>query len=160
MNERIETIASIVTGYTHVNLTDIPADQWTALPGGLKRHPASIVAHITATNGASASALGRPAELPAGFVERFAPAALADDEVGYPEKDDLLGLLNNSRAHILGLLREASPEDLAQPTPIEQVREFLPTLGDLLSATVTTHEALHLGQISVWREQAGLPLPI
>ena len=41
--------------------------------------------------------------------------------------------------------------------PFDSMAETLPTLADLLSYLLSTHEAMHLGQLSAWRRQLGLP---
>jgi hypothetical protein len=42
------------------------------------------------------------------------------------------------------------------PTPIEEVRGFLPTLGDSFVFVMAAHENMHLGQLSAWRRVQGM----
>jgi hypothetical protein len=44
----------------------------------------------------------------------------------------------------------------SDPTPLEAVRGFLPTLGDCFVFVMAAHENMHLGQLSAWRRIQGL----
>jgi|GEM_PF-1780976 len=44
----------------------------------------------------------------------------------------------------------------AESTPIEEVRGFLPTLGDCFVFVMAGHENIHLGQLSAWRRVQGM----
>lgn len=43
-----------------------------------------------------------------------------------------------------------------QPTPLEAVRGFLPTLGESFVFVMAAHENVHLGQLSAWRRVQGM----
>jgi hypothetical protein len=44
----------------------------------------------------------------------------------------------------------------SEPTPIEEVRGFLPALGDSFVFVMAAHENMHLGQLSAWRRVQGM----
>lgn len=46
--------------------------------------------------------------------------------------------------------------EIPEPQPIEEVRGFLPTLGDSFVFVVAAHENMHLGQLSAWRRVQGM----
>ena len=48
------------------------------------------------------------------------------------------------------------PTHFPEPTPIEAVRGFLPTLGDCFVFVMAAHENIHLGQLSAWRRMQGM----
>jgi hypothetical protein len=40
------------------------------------------------------------------------------------------------------------------------MRKFAPRVGDAAVGIATTHEAIHLGQLSAWRLAMGMPLKV
>ena len=51
----------------------------------------------------------------------------------------------------------SSAEHLARPNPSGFFTKELPTTGDILAHLLTSHEGMHLGHLSNWRRQVGLP---
>lgn len=46
---------------------------------------------------------------------------------------------------------------LEGPTPNEDFRQIMPTLGNALVFILWAHEAVHVGQLTSWRKAMGLP---
>ena len=44
----------------------------------------------------------------------------------------------------------------SEPTPVEEVPGFLPTLGDSFVFVMAAHENMYLGQLSAWRRVQGM----
>jgi hypothetical protein len=93
----------------------------------------------------------------AAWKELFAIGAKPlSDPKSYPSKAKLLAALEDGHSRFTAAMKGVTPEILSQPAP-ERVRNRLPTLGHLLIALLTSHEAGHLGQLSAWRRAIGLP---
>ena len=147
--------------YARMHLEDVTSEQWCEQAEGLGMHPASIVGHVAVNYAMVRMMLGDELDLPDGWSDLFAGTAAATAEASaYPAKDELLAALADQRGRILARLEAASADDLAQPTPHEEARKFIPTVGDGLVLVLTIHEALHLGQLSAWRRAMALPLHV
>lgn len=77
------------------------------------------------------------------------------DASAYPAWDELLAAWHQAHTDVAGQIAMASPEALSQPNPNERMREGLPTVGDLISFMLTSHESMHMGQLSTWRRVQG-----
>ena len=161
MLDYIKHVVGMNAEYARMHTEDIPPEQWTVAPEGFSAHPASILTHLVAGHVWSRRSVGDPAELPADWPEAAADTSAAElDPDQYPPEDALLAALNEHRAALLAAFEAASPEDLAQPLPDEQMRQFIPTVGAMFLLSLTVHESMHLGQLAAWRRATGLPLHI
>ena len=52
---------------------------------------------------------------------------------------------------------KVTPAALDQPPPLERLRGRFPTMRHFAAGMLTIHDAMHLGQFSVWRRATGLP---
>jgi len=90
--------------------------------------------------------------------EHFKPGSpvLSDANV-YPKKDELVQAYTEGHTRLEEALGKATPDTLNGPNPIEWLVPYLPTAADLIAHILTTHEATHLGQFSMWRRALGKP---
>jgi hypothetical protein len=139
-------------------VADLDDDRMSAQPAPGMNHAAWVLGHLAWTCDFTGQVLGLPETLDATWTERFnnesRPAA---DRALYPPKGELVATLEAAHARLDEALRAAPSDVLTQPLPLEQYRSFFPTVGDALFYMLTSHEAVHLGQLSAWRRVLGLP---
>ncbi|MCX5659031.1 MAG: DinB family protein [Planctomycetota bacterium] len=146
--------------YLHKLVDDVACEQWCAqpVPGRVLNPPAWVVGHLAWVhrNGV-AFITGQPNAAPAAWKDLFAPGSkVAVERSAYPTKAELLAAYDASCPVFTAALRDAKPETLAQPAP-ERMRSRFPTIGHLVLGMITSHETVHLGQLSAWRRASGLP---
>lgn len=121
-------------------------------------HAAWVFGHLAATTDWLAGFLGLPPIQPAAWGELFGPKSKPLAEPAkYPGKAALLQALENGHRRVAEAYERADAATLDKPNPVEAFRLAFPTLGDLMAFGLTSHEALHLGQVSAWRRAQGLP---
>ena len=77
-------------------------------------------------------------------------------KMNYPSKQELLGMIQKGQEKISEAVKNASPESMSQPKTIPSLAaSTLTTVGDLVALLMTTHFALHVGQLSLMRRQLG-----
>lgn len=145
--------------YLHKLVDDVACEQWCAqpLPGKVLNHPAWVVGHLAWVhqNGV-AFVTGQPNAAPAAWKELFAPGSkVSVERSAYPAKAELLAAYDASCPVFIDAIRHAKPESLAQAAP-ERMRSRFPTIGHLILGMITSHETVHLGQLSAWRRAMGL----
>ena len=124
-------------------------------PGG--NPPAWILAHLAVANDYALRMLGESRLAPAQWHKRFARGQAPNEADGpVPSKAELLETLEEGRRKLAiaapkadaTRMNERQTVDIFQGTPIE-------TVGDVVAHLLTTHLALHLGQLSAWRRTQG-----
>jgi hypothetical protein len=144
--------------YLRLQVQDIPSEAFSqaAFPGG--KPPLWILGHLAIANDYSLQLLGEPAACPPEWHATFGPGSAAE-VAGGPAAEDLLAELLRGAELVKQAVPRATPERLAQKhtVPMKQLLRFTPTVGDLVGHLLSTHFATHLGQLSVWRRQRGLP---
>ena len=130
------------------------ADQFA----GLTNHPAWILGHLTTTAGLGTSLLGITLDHPEVYKELFMPGKkpVSDPSV-YPQLSELIERLAAAHQILAKAVSEADPGVLSRPLPVQGLAKAFPTIGDGLTFVMTSHEAVHLGQLSAWRRAKGLP---
>ena len=100
---------------------------------------------------------GAMPELPAGFSEKFSKStASIDDAKAFPNKADLLGLLEKTRAASIRWIKSLSEEDLNRKNE-GPFKDFMPTVHHTV-AVISNHTAMHTGQFQVIRRKLGKPV--
>lgn len=159
MFERELRLNGLMNGYLSRLLQDSD-DAALAVPiAGGGNPPAWILAHLVVTNDYALRLLGEPRLAPAEWHKRFAPGVTpTDDPSLLPSKTELLEKLGDGRRQLAAAAPKADPARMAEPqtspffkdTPVE-------TVGDVVAHLLTTHLALHMGQLSAWRRVQGRP---
>jgi hypothetical protein len=147
-------------GYAKRLVKDLSDDQMCAQPHGVVNHPAWSLGHLAVAADAAGGVLGLSSELPAGWAETFKTGGTpAPDKSLFPNKDEILGVLEAQHARVARALSAADPAALVRPHPNEKRRSHFPTVGDFAIFLMTAHEMDHLGQIAAWRRAMGLGAP-
>lgn len=146
------------TGLIRKMTHDIGDELWRSQPTNVSNHPEWLIGHLTYARANVAAILGRPGPvLPDELRPRFGTGTQprpADDSC---EREDQLALFSAAQDHVAALLPTLTDEVLSAPTPAEPIRKMFPTVRDFVRVILTSHDALHIGQLSVWRKAHGLP---
>lgn len=145
--------------YANKLVADVPDEQMCVqpVPGRTINHPAFVLGHLAwvADNMVGLVGFGTPT-LGAWKEHMGMGAKPVEDRSKYPSKAELLKALENGHARLTEVVAKITPDALAQPAP-ERMRGRFPTIGNMLAGLMTSHEAVHLGQLSTWRRVMGLP---
>lgn len=138
---------------------DIPADQMCQQPPGLPNHPAWTLGHLALVRfGMIKQMGGETSDFPEQWIALFGRGSTPCADVEqYPAKDELWSAVVRLHETTMKCLETLSPEQLERPHSIESLKEPFPTLGDLLVQMLTSHDGLHVGQLSDWRRALGYP---
>jgi len=142
--------------YAELLVADIDDDQMAVQPHSGMNHPAWVLGHYALGADFVAQLLGQPLLTDDDWMAMFGPGSTpTTDRTVYPSKDALLDTARKTHARAIELMTHATPEQLAAPNATPFFPEVFPTTGDLLTHLLTTHGALHLGQLSAWRRSVG-----
>jgi hypothetical protein len=161
MLESERRLYGVMLGYARLLTKEIEESQMDVQPCAGMNTPRWILGHLALCTDYALQLLGRPTRLPPEWQGRFGPGSSVPKAgaAGVPTKQELLGLLTAghtaaSEASLSATAEQLAPKHLVE---IKFVRELFPTIGDLVAHLFTTHEAIHLGQLSAWRRAMGMP---
>ena len=143
--------------YAHRLLGDIPDGRMSEQPFPAMNHPTWIIGHLADTCDLMADWLEIARICPSGWNVLFDNQSepLADRSI-YPDKAELIGVLERGHEAISSAFQTASQDVLEKPMPKECMRSLFPTVLDGVAFEMTDHEAIHLGQLSAWRRAVGM----
>lgn len=160
MFQRESRLYTFMHSYCHSLADGIPEDQMTTQPAANVNHPAWILGHLAVATDYALQCLGEPGVCPREWHTTFAPGSkpLAD-RAAYPSRAELLTVLDAGYARVIEAARNPDLQRMQQShtVPFDFLKQYVPTVGDLLAHLMTTHLAAHLGQLSMWRRLMGLP---
>lgn len=143
--------------YAETLVKDLSAEQMVEQPNGVINHPAWSLGHLVVSSNSLGSQLGLESSLPEGWDKVFATGGEPSSDLSvYPSKDELLDALKAQHARNTEAVKNADPTSWATPHPNENTRKYFPTIGDMATFLMTSHEMDHLGQIAAWRRAMGL----
>lgn len=144
-------------GYAKRLVADVPDDQMAFQPAAHMNHAAWVLGHLACTADMLGAMIGLKPVCPPAWTALFDwNSSPSGDASQYPAKAVLLEALEDAHAGIVSALPSVSESRWSEPTPIEEVRRFLPTLGDCFVFVMAAHENMHLGQLSAWRRVQGM----
>ena len=101
--------------------------------------------------------LGGTSTVPDGWAALFSTGSVPSPERAlYPAKAELLNAFEAAHGALASTAAALDPAAAAQSNPVEGLRPRFPTVADVVAYVLTTHEAVHLGQLSAWRRVMGL----
>jgi DinB superfamily len=119
-------------------------------------HPAFLIGHLAWANDNGIKLVGGVPVL-TGLKELWGTGATpSDDRSRYPSKTDIVKTLEVSHARLAEAVTKASKSYFKAAAP-ENMRAKFPTNGHILLGLMTSHYAVHLGQLSAWRRAMGYP---
>jgi hypothetical protein len=152
------TLYTFNLNYARSLASDIPESRFVEQPTPGGNTPLWIFGHLTISTDYALMLLGQPMATPKEWHRLFGPGSSPVPTGPVPTKTELLATYEAGHARVAAAVPGATPEALSQPHTVEMdvLKRLLPTKGQLLAHLLTTHEAMHLGQLSAWRRQIGL----
>ena len=143
-------------GYGETLLSDVSEEEMTAQPTPGMNHPAWILGHLTIAFDRHGEHVGLDREHPE-WDAMFGMGSQPESDSGsYPAKEELLTTWKTAGRRFAAGVLTAEPQALATPTE-GPLGEAFPTTADFLTFSLTSHTAIHLGQLSAWRKATGRP---
>lgn len=139
--------------------TDIQESEMD-LPAGTGCHsPRWILAHLAVVADYGFRQLGLPFECPIAWHRAYGPTSQAGTHPECaPGGPELLDKIEDLYSKLCTELQKADPALLSKPHAVELLKGTpLLTCGDIIAHLLTTHFAVHLGQLSVWRRLTNRP---
>jgi hypothetical protein len=137
---------------------DVEEEKMCQQPGGLVNHPAWTLPHLVTGSEFAGQLLGLEPLIAQDWFDKYGRGSTpSTDPADYPSKSDALAALEAHHARVSDALGITDPSLLDRPTPNDDFRQIMPTLGDALLFLLVTHEAFHIGELASWRKAMGLP---
>jgi hypothetical protein len=156
--ETILTAFRFTLMYAEKLAADLADDELARLPQPGMNHAAWVLGHVALGSDFVALLLGKPMVTDKAWMATFGPGSTpVGDRAAYPSKDKLLATMRTTLAKAIELLAQATPAQLDAPNETPFFPAEFPTVGALVTHLMTTHAALHLGQLSAWRRALGKP---
>jgi len=144
-------------GYAQRLVAEVPDSGMAVQPAPGMNHAAWVLGHLACTaDMLGGMVVAKPVCPPEWTVLFDWNSTPSNDASAYPSKATLLKALEDAHASVAAALPAVPASRWAEPTPLEAVRGFLPTLGDCFVFVMAAHENIHLGQISAWRRVQGM----
>lgn len=142
--------------YAEKLTADLADEELARLPHAGMNHAAWVMGHVALGSDIVALLLGQATLTDQGWMATFGPGSTpVSDHAKYPSKDELRETMRRTHARAIELLAQATAEQLDAPNPTPFFPTEFPTVGALITHLMTTHTALHLGQLSAWRRALG-----
>lgn len=159
MFDRELLLYAFLLDYIRASVADISEDEMTlqATPG--TNPPVWILGHLALATDYALKTLGQSAQCPRAWHLSFGPGStpLADQKVTVT-KAELLAAIEKGHELVSAAAAAADPARMSEPHAVAILKQSkIQTNGDLVAHLMTTHEAMHIGQLSVWRRVTGRP---
>lgn len=144
--------------YARRLVSDVPDDRMAHIPSAGMNHPAWVLGHLSSGCDRMCARFGLERMSDPAIDKLYAGGTtpLTDRSV-YPSKQTLMKAMDDGHARLADAVRQLDDAQLKQDNPLERLRPMFPTLGEFLTFFMTSHEAMHLGQLSAWRRVLGMP---
>jgi hypothetical protein len=151
------TLFRFMHGYLQKLMAELTDADLRAVTPGAVNPPAYILGHLAISNDFALRLLGRPPVCPAEWAAAFGPGSSPEKmQIEYPSKAALLETIRLGHEAVIAaapdadqrMMGKAQSFPLFKGTPIQ-------TVGDCVALLMTTHFALHVGQLSLMRRQLG-----
>ena len=125
-------------------------------PPGIPNHAAWVFGHLATSTDFAGTLLDVPPVCPETWGGLFGKDSVPTEQRSrYPDLEEILTKLGEGHDGVVNAYTAASADRLALPATVGPIKLF-PQVGSLLGFLMTSHEALHLGQLSAWRRGMGL----
>jgi hypothetical protein len=157
MIDEVLRSCSLTLGYLQGLIADVPDEMMTRQSHHVVNHPSWVIGHLTYSCQAIGGEMGLDPWLPADWSKDFGTGSTPTDEPErYPKKASLLAALADGQKRLATRLSAIGEVGLQQPLSDEGHRPMFPTLGHAVTHILTSHAAIHVGQLTVWRRAVGL----
>lgn len=153
------TLNQFFLDYFEGLIKDLPEDGLAELGAGKGHSALWLLGHLAISVDFGRMVLGLDRVCPAAWFVAFGPKS--SDEIKNPGKYDVKEMIETIRSGYPALqaaAANADPDAMQQPHQVEILKgSNLVTNADVLAHLLTTHFAMHLGQLSYWRRLQGKP---
>jgi hypothetical protein len=159
MFERELRLNGLMHGYLSRLLQDLDDAQLDVPVASAGDPPAWILAHLVVANDYALRLLGAPRIASAEWHKRFGRGVSPkDDQSPLPSKTELVQKLEEGRQLLVATAVKAEPDRMEEPNKVDFFKDTpVTTVGDVVGHLLTTHLAVHIGQLSAWRRMLGRP---
>ena len=161
MKEHLLRAAASNVEYAKKLVADIPDEKMCqqSVPG--MNHAAWVLGHLTYVFDSMIGVFDQAPTMSREWKDLFNVASKPQSDRGkYPSKAALLEAYEKAYQRIVDAVKAASDESLAREFPNPRLRPTMPTVGFAMVHILTSHQGIHLGQLSAWRRAQGLPAAI
>lgn len=157
MRQNTIQASKVTQGYFGLLYTNLPEDKWFARPAGVANHAAWQVGHVAVSANNGLKAIGQPSLCDEKWEALFLPGTESQDDASlYPAPAEIIAKFQEVHAALTKAYAEADESVLTADTRIERLIERFPKQGDFLVFMLTSHLAMHAGQLSTLRKLLGL----
>ncbi|MBD1208780.1 MAG: DinB family protein [Ignavibacteria bacterium] len=132
------------------------SDEQLYMHVGTTNPPAWILGHLAAEADKALTTLGEKQMLPADWHGAYLQGSSPDTAKACYSKHELWQANEAVYAALRQTVLKLPSERLQESSHSDFLREHLPTRGDWLGHILTTHVAMHAGQVQYWRRLQGL----
>jgi hypothetical protein len=158
MKEHLLRAAETNIDYARKLVADIPDEKMCVQPCPGMNHAAWVLGHLTYVLDSMIGVFDQPSAMSSEWKELFNLKSKPEpDRARYPSKAALLEAFEKAYRRIVEAVKLATPESLDREFPNPRLRASLPTVGVAMVHILTSHQGVHLGQLSAWRRAQGLP---
>ena len=144
---------TLMSGLLLKMIDDVPQDAMQEQMGD-GNPPSWILGHLALANDFGVISLGGNAGLVGPWMQVFGPGSPPVGE--HPSKRELVSMFSKSRKRLLSEVKSATDEQLHAERNSPLLKAELPQVQDMVAHLMTTHLALHIGQLSAWRRAKGM----
>lgn len=144
-----------ILAFTSSLIKDL-SDEQIHIRFGATNQPSWILAHLAAEADKARTILGETALLPMDWQKLYLQGSSPDAVTVRHTKHELWQANEAVYASLRETVLALPPERLAEPSHSDFLREHLPTKEAWFGHILTTHIAMHAGQIQYWRRLQGL----
>ncbi len=156
--EREARICQTMLGYANWLLREIPAEQFDLQPLAGVNTPGWIVGHLALAADWGLAQLDAATLCPPAWEQYFGLGSGPPRPAQAPERAELTAALARGYDALITAARGADPAPLERPHDFPPLqRGAIRSVADLLAHLLTSHPALHVGQLTYWRRAMGHP---
>ena len=157
MRQNTVRASEVTQGYMQLLLKDFPQDKWFSRPAGVPSHGAWQVGHLAASGNSGLKVMGQSSLVDDSWGELFGRGSQAvDDASVYPSVTELIETYNKVNVALTEFYAHADQAVLLADTTNQRLIERFPKQGDFIVFLLTSHLAVHAGQLSTLRKLYGL----
>lgn len=143
--------------YARKLVADIPDERMCVQPYPAANHAAWVLGHLAYVFDSMTRVWGQQPTMPREIADLFKVGSQpTEDRSKYPSKAALWEMYEQNCLRVVEIVKTAPPEKFNEEFPNPRLRFMLPTIGVAMVHILTSHQGVHLGQLSAWRRAQGL----
>lgn len=157
MFEHERTLNEFALNYLESLTQDIDESEMDRIPIEGMNSPRWILGHLAVNSDYGLRILGQRFRCPIPWHRSFARGSQAEVQLDpLPSKLELIANIKDGFAELRQHAASADPGAMNQPHGVSFLADTpIKTAGEVLAHLLTTHLAVHTGQLSYWRRAAG-----